>query len=196
MTDVDLASSDTGTWYLQCVRVKRDHVSVTGYTAPLVLPCPTAWWGNGFRAPNSLIRSDFKQHDTDSNFIMEAVAAVGLASNIFQVIDVMKNIATTIKDIRKSTSGFSTETNRFRSLAQLVRKDISSLLASRSNVDDDLQQCIGTLRSQLDKFIIELDSLRLVEPKSLYQSSKIATKIWWRRERITDYVTTIQQISN
>jgi predicted component of type VI protein secretion system len=127
---------------------------------------------------------------------MEAVAAVGLASNIFQVIDVTKNIATTIKDIRKSTSGFSTETNRFRSLAQLVRKDISSLLASRSNVDDDLQQCIGRLRSQLDKFIIELDSLRLVEPKSLYQSSKIATKIWWRRERITDYVTTIQQISN
>jgi len=86
---------------------------------------------------------------------MEAVAAVGLASNILQLVQVTKSVAFIVKDIRKSTSGFSTETARFRSLAQLVRKDLNALQTGKG-LNDEIRQCVDTLCGQLDQFDIDL----------------------------------------
>jgi hypothetical protein len=71
---------------------------------------------------------------------MEALAAIGLASNIIQLIEVTKGIALTVKDIRRSVSSFYAETNRFRSLAELVRKDIDTELHTKS-----AHECIAIL---------------------------------------------------
>jgi hypothetical protein len=43
---------------------------------------------------------------------MDPVTAVGLATNIIQLIQVGRNISTTVKELRRSASGFSYRQNR------------------------------------------------------------------------------------
>jgi hypothetical protein len=52
----------------------------------------------------------------------------GLASNILQLINITKSFTLIIQGFNKSASGFSSETERFRSTAKLVRKDLDNLL--------------------------------------------------------------------
>jgi hypothetical protein len=63
---------------------------------------------------------------------VEATAVVGLASNILQLIDITKSFTLIIKNISKSTSGFSSETERFHSTAKLVCKDLDNILDTTS----------------------------------------------------------------
>ena len=94
---------------------------------------------------------------------MKAIAAVGFAANIIQLVGVAKSVTSTVQDIRRSTTGFSTETEHFRSLAELVCKDIDAVVSHqspRNAPSNELLKYMDTLRRQVDDFTIESDGLR------------------------------------
>jgi hypothetical protein len=100
---------------------------------------------------------------------MEALAAVGLASNIMQLVQVTINITATIREVRKSASGSSTETNKFRNLAELMRKDIDAFInpyPAQRAPHEDLQKFAKTMCSQLNEFEKELQKLQAKDLKN------------------------------
>ena len=63
---------------------------------------------------------------------MEAVAAIGLVTNVLHIVELARDIAFTVKDIRKSASGFASETSRFQEHANHIRDGIDGLIGTTS----------------------------------------------------------------
>jgi hypothetical protein len=118
--------------------------------------------------------------------IMEATTVVGLATNIIQLIQVGHNILITVRDIRRSTTGFSKETDAFRSHADQVRRDFDHLTESVLTNDEKFRDYVSALRVQVDIYDEELAKLRLKKPSSYYQTLKLAYKVLWNRGRLEE----------
>lgn len=130
---------------------------------------------------------------------MEAIAAIGLVTNVLHIVEVARDITFTVKDIRKSASGIATETKRFQEYANFIRGGMGSPISTtsaRHSADEDLQEQLSTLCGELDAFEAQLVSLRSENPKSCWQACKTAFKIWCERDRLSDQARTIDEMSN
>jgi hypothetical protein len=94
---------------------------------------------------------------------MEAIAAVGLATSIIQLVQAAKTVISTIKEISNSTSGDSAETRKFRSLARAVETNLETAFGPKSASkypNAEIKTCVETLRMEIEGFIGELDNFR------------------------------------
>ncbi|KAH7087420.1 hypothetical protein FB567DRAFT_592098 [Paraphoma chrysanthemicola] len=130
---------------------------------------------------------------------MEPLAAVGLATNIIQLVQISKDITTTIKEIYKSSSGCSAETERFENLAKIVQKDLDVAFSKGPVLQlpsNEVTNYVETLRKEIDAFNDELRKLRSKRPSSVLQAGIVAVRTWWKRDHIENCARTINQMSN
>ncbi|KAF2795797.1 hypothetical protein K505DRAFT_359886 [Melanomma pulvis-pyrius CBS 109.77] len=100
---------------------------------------------------------------------MESLAALGLASNIIDLIGVFRSVTSTIKEIQKSASGSSKDFDQFRHFASLVRRDVDLIIADAKN-DREFQQYARSLRDRMNTYLAELDDCKVKDPKSWLQA--------------------------
>jgi hypothetical protein len=130
---------------------------------------------------------------------MEPIAAIALATNIIQLVDVARSITSIKKDLRRSAFGFAAETAEFQNLAKLVHANVDNLLIAenaRDRPDNDLKEYIKVLHVHLDEFAVQLDGLRVKTANNVWQTGKIAYKVWRTRDRMNERISIIHQMSN
>ncbi|KAJ4303181.1 hypothetical protein N0V90_002074 [Kalmusia sp. IMI 367209] len=130
--------------------------------------------------------------------MMEPVTIIGLIANIIQLIEVGREVTSTARDIRKSTSGLTDQAKRFRDYARLVRDDIDqSMNAKNANiVDEKFKAYASSLREQVDIFLDELNSLQVQDKNSLWQPWKAGIKAWWRKDELRKTMRSINQMGD
>lgn len=124
---------------------------------------------------------------------------MGLVSNIIQLVDVTKGIASIVQEVHKSSSGFTAETERFRMLANTMRKDIDKLtstISSESLRDDEFRNFVKSLQQQLDVFVVDLDGLKAKDPGAWWQSIPTGIKVWLKRSQIQEHASVVHRMSN
>lgn len=119
------------------------------------------------------------------DFSMEAVAAIGLATNVLHMAEAAKDITSIVKDIRILASGFTKETIRSQKQAEFIRGTIESLTRTATAHPEHnvtLQPYLLSLRNQLNEFYAQLISLCAKKiPKATSKHSKALSEYGWRR---------------
>ncbi|KAF2005525.1 hypothetical protein P154DRAFT_616320 [Amniculicola lignicola CBS 123094] len=90
---------------------------------------------------------------------MGAVAAVGLATNIIQLIDVVRSIGSATEEIYRSASGSTKEFEKFRSSTQALSGDFEILRTtlSREDKDEDFHNYAHQLQKNIGRFSAEIN---------------------------------------
>jgi hypothetical protein len=129
---------------------------------------------------------------------MEAVTAIGLATNIIQLIEVVSSITSTARDIARSASGFSKEAELFRKHAASVCRDMDLVIQSNDNekYDAEFRDYAASLRKHVKDYIGELDALKMAKTGGWIQPLKAAVKVRWRRARMEESMRLIQTMGD
>jgi hypothetical protein len=109
---------------------------------------------------------------------MEPLTAIGLVTNIFQLIDVATTLASTAKAIRKSSSGFSANVDNLRSLAT----DVGQALDAADIGEDRTKAFLQSL----NQYMVEIEVLRVQHPQGLFQSCIGAVRTWYNKDKLEE----------
>jgi hypothetical protein len=90
---------------------------------------------------------------------MDPITAVGLASNVLQLVGLGCKVALTARDIYKSSTGLSSEIERYRSQAIEVQEELESFKAGITN-DEKLRSLADSLLQQIGEYVAYIDDLR------------------------------------
>jgi hypothetical protein len=124
---------------------------------------------------------------------MEPVTAISLTTNIFQLIEIGTRIASMARDLRKSASGLTREAEQFRNRADLVRSDVDAALQSITEKEDTNFHASGVaLRECIDKYLTELETIKVRKPGNIIQSVKAAINTWRKQEELENLLRTIE----
>ncbi|KAL1608135.1 hypothetical protein SLS60_003074 [Paraconiothyrium brasiliense] len=117
---------------------------------------------------------------------MDPITAVGLASNVIQLIGIARDIALTAKDLRRCRNGLSQEAERYCVKAKLIRESLITIITapSTSLVDDAFRDFARNMHTCADDYISRLDSLRVKDSSKWSTAWGAAVRFWWRREEL------------
>jgi hypothetical protein len=126
---------------------------------------------------------------------MDPVTAVGLASNIFQLIGVARGVALTTRDLYKSKNGLSKEIDRFRIQAELVHKHLDELTRGTSTKPDDvaLREYAQAMCTRTTEYLATLDRVKIRDTSSWWNAFGAAVKSWWKKEQFAESFKAIEE---
>ncbi|KAF2647148.1 hypothetical protein K491DRAFT_723676 [Lophiostoma macrostomum CBS 122681] len=111
---------------------------------------------------------------------MDPLSAVGLASNILQLVEMTWKVTSAAREIYKSSSGLSTELKPSRSEAIQVRSRLEAF--EEDNADDnELRKVVVPFRDQINNYVAQVDDLRNRQ-KSRFGDSFAAARTVFRRD--------------
>jgi hypothetical protein len=128
---------------------------------------------------------------------MDPVTAVGLVSNIIQLVCVARNVVITFNELRKSTDGLSEEANRFLQSADTVLQGLDRVASCSNETEakDSFQEHALEMQVLINIYKSKLEELRVKDPKTSYRTFKAALKGWWRKEQLEASFKAIDQMS-
>lgn len=125
---------------------------------------------------------------------MEGVAAVGLASNIIQLVQVACSIGQIVKDLRKDSSNLSSEAKQLRTRAQRVREDVDTIFSKKQITDTQFKSYAEDLQQRVNAYLTALDDTILKNYKKLFGPWITAYKIWRKKDELAELLRRVDEM--
>lgn len=93
--------------------------------------------------------------------VLEGLAALGLASNILQIIDFSYKLVSGAKEINNSTTGVSAQHETFETVSQSLIKLVNNIdVAPSSQIPPETRELAAQTKDLSQAFIAKLDELK------------------------------------
>jgi uncharacterized protein YyaL (SSP411 family) len=115
---------------------------------------------------------------------LEALAAVGLASNVLQFISFAAEIVTKSKEISSSTSGFTVEAVHSGRLTERSKCLCDGLSTNTSTSDSGIGKLSRNYANVAEELLQAFAKAQLKDPKTKWNSLRAALKAVWGSDRI------------
>ncbi|CAI6333942.1 unnamed protein product [Periconia digitata] len=152
--------------------------------------------------PAPLLSLKFFTSSIALHLTMEPLVAIGLVSNIFQLVEVGRHVATIANDIRRSHSGFSGEALRLRESAAIVKENLKKATSSSAQDTEQTEFHNYAKRMQIcmDAYISKVENLREKQLNSrgprYWTICKATITMWWKEAELREALEDIKAIES